>query len=46
MIEAPVAAAFDPEGRILGVGNARLMRDADGKDQDQPLGRVTCVRRQ
>jgi len=43
MIEDPVAAVFDPDGKIWVLEMRGFMRDADGKGESEPLGRVTVL---
>ena len=43
LIEAPVAMAFDPDGRLFVVEMRDFMRDADGTGEDAATGRVSVL---
>jgi glucose/arabinose dehydrogenase/mono/diheme cytochrome c family protein len=43
LIEAPVAMAFDPDGRLFVVEMRDFMPDADGKGEDAPTGRISIL---
>ncbi len=43
LIEAPVQAVFDGDGRLWVVEMRGYMRDVDGKDESAPLGRVSVL---
>ncbi|HZQ48165.1 MAG TPA: dehydrogenase, partial [Verrucomicrobiae bacterium] len=43
LVEDPVAIAFDPDGRIWVLEMRGFMPDADGKGEDQPVGRIVVL---
>ena len=43
MIESPVAAQFDAQGRLWVVEMRGFMRNLDGKGEESPLGRVSIL---
>lgn len=43
MVEDPVAAAFDPDGRLWVVEMRGYMPDLDGTGEDAPVGRVVIL---
>lgn len=43
MIEAPVAAQFDPEGRLYVLEMRGFMRNPDAQGEDQPTGRISIL---
>lgn len=43
MIEAPVAAQYDPDGRLYVLEMRGFMRAPDGTGENQPLGRVSIL---
>ncbi|MDB6109790.1 MAG: dehydrogenase [Pedosphaera sp.] len=43
MVEDPVAMAFDPDGRMWVVEMRGYMPNVDGKDEDQPIGRIVVL---
>lgn len=43
LIEAPVQAVFDEDGRLWVVEMRSYMRDADGKDERAPTGRISIL---
>ncbi len=43
LVEDPVAMAFDPDGRLWVVEMRGFMPDADGKGEDQPVGRIVVL---
>ncbi len=43
LVEAPVAIAFDPDGRLWVVEMCGFMPNVDGKGEDQPIGRIAVL---
>lgn len=43
LVEAPVQAVFDGDGRLWVVEMRGYMRDVDGKDEDGPIGRISVL---
>ncbi|MCY2959391.1 MAG: DUF1080 domain-containing protein [Planctomycetota bacterium] len=43
LVEAPVQAVYDGDGRLWVVEMRGYMRDVDGKDESAPLGRISVL---
>ncbi|MBI1841857.1 MAG: c-type cytochrome [Verrucomicrobia bacterium] len=43
MIEAPIAAQFDPDGRLYVLEMRGFMRTPDAEGEDQPTGRISIL---